>query len=217
MKYYQDFFSSYKLSAMTTDEDWGLRKEIANKHKLQTTDIPVYMFSKWGGRTDHLDEFVNDFNNIYLNRSPSEYVLIVIGGNDYCKKKTPEEFRNDYRKYLDKVLEIHPNSQIFISDIPPLPQLRKYDYKYSDTLSCTMIRHKLCKRMFFEDAIEVFLKFNLVIKEIYDEYSKKHSNIKFSNKASQLDLSRNDISFDCFHPSVLAHKKLSIIFKEFLN
>lgn len=217
MKDYQSQFSEYRYSAMTTDLNWGLRHQIAEQHGLSTADIPVFLFSKWGGRTDHLEEFQVEIQDIYKSRKVSEYVLVQIGGNDYCKEKTAEKFRTDYKKFLNEVFKKHPESNIFIADIPPLPQLLNYSHKYSQTLSCTKFRQKFCKRLFYKDAEKVFAEFNQVIKEESNEAMEQYSNVKFSNLPGKMNLKSEDVAFDCFHPSHRGHEKLGEIYAKWFT
>lgn len=217
MRHYQSQFSEYRYSAMTTDLEWGIRQQIADAHKLHVDEIPVFLFSKWGGRTDHLSEFFEEIELVYKNRSPSEYVFVGIGGNDFCKGKNIEEFRKDYKTFLQEVIDRHPHSQIFIADIPPLPQLLNYTHNYSPVLSCRVFRQKFCKRLFYQDAKEYFLKFNLAIREIAAEAMKDKPRIKFSDRPGQMNLDPKDIALDCFHPSQYGHKKLGDFFSNFFK
>ena len=217
MKAYQDQFSNYRYSAMTTDLDWGVRGHIAKKHSLDIKDVPVFLFSKWGGRTDHLDEFLADVHRLYKKRKPSEYVLIEIGGNDFCKKKTPDEFAKDYKVFFKKVLSLHPDSEILVADIPLITDTIKYKHSYSSVFSCEVFRKKLCQRVFYKDAASVLKQFNVKIKDIVSEEMKKNSKIKFTKNLSQMTLQKNHLSADCFHPSVDAHKQFSLHFKEWFT
>ena len=217
MRKYQHKFSDYKSSAMTTDEDWGLRHQIARKHSLEASDIPVFLFSKWGGRTDHLKNFYAEISSIYSKRRPSEYVLIQIGANDFCGKKTPEEFARDYRLYLTTVLSLHPDSDIMIANVPPLPDIVEHDFEYSRAISCKKIRRRFCERIYFKDASEDFAAFNQVIEDIVLEFQETNPRIKFSNEFSSMTLSQSDLSFDCFHPSKSAHKQFGVFLSRLFN
>jgi hypothetical protein len=63
----QVVLSNYFLSPAVGMKKWSLRSYIARHHKLSTCDIPFYITSHWGARTDHTKDYFNYLERLYKN------------------------------------------------------------------------------------------------------------------------------------------------------
>lgn len=224
---FQARFSDLKLSSTATDEIWGLRQKIAEKTNLSATDIPIHYSTQFGGRVFHLKKFYKELEQEYVkDNHTSEYVVIMIGSNDYCANISVDDFEQSLYEHITPVLSLHPDSKIILSYLPPITDLLDYDFSYSPLLSCQAIRLIYCKAVFQEDATVRLQQYNEKISHFAARVNDKvfendddESFIKavelFKGRIylpdSMLDMrfEKKDISFDCFHPSIEGQKKIA--------
>ena len=206
----QSNFSEYHNAATTTDADWGVRQAIGKLHHLQSSDIPLYLAAKWGGRLAHANEFAEKIPELYESKKEPEYILIWLGGNDFCKDHTRDHFEEEYTSLMKKLMKAYPDASFLLVPIPPIYQILAYNYEYSAALSCKKSRKSFCAPIFAKDRVERIEQFNQVISKVADIFSKE-VDLVLAEKMASLKLEAADLSFDCFHPSIQGQKKFSSV------
>ncbi|MCB9228263.1 MAG: SGNH/GDSL hydrolase family protein [Deltaproteobacteria bacterium] len=220
----QRIFSEYASSSLMTEAPWGIRHKIAEKYQLSSADIPVIRGFKWGARLMNAISFVSDMEQHYPYPKKAEFIFIWIGGNDFCRDRSPEEFEREYRILLTKTLKIHPDATFFISLLPKFHTILEHSFIYSPALSCVKMRKAFCSPIFRPDARFIIQAYNQAIEKVITEAgekqlkeSGKHPGLYLISGMKELSLSQEDLCFDCFHPSIKGHQKFSEIFKQTID
>lgn len=205
----QGQFSELENSAATTDQDWGLRASIAKNLNLDATDIPLYYAAKWGGRLSNVPTYLDHLAANYKKRGkPAEYVLLMIGGNDFCHGDDPENFQENLEKQLLSILKLHPQSTVIVATVPIFTDILKYNYTYSPILSCEKFRTHYCRVIFNSNGAATAEGYNDAIFRVVNYYRHIYpGKIYLSTGFESMHLEVDDLCFDCFHLSLKGQKK----------
>ncbi|MDQ3230466.1 MAG: GDSL-type esterase/lipase family protein, partial [Pseudobdellovibrionaceae bacterium] len=131
---FQKRFSRPDLAAATTDQPWGYRASLAAKHGIDVSQVKVFSAARFGGRYAHVQSEINLLQDLYARENAGQkpdYVTVLLGGNDFCKGRSVEEFATEAESALKLVLSSHPDSRVLFSLVPPLWKLRNHKHTYS--------------------------------------------------------------------------------------
>jgi lysophospholipase L1-like esterase len=143
---FQDQFSNLTKSFAATDEEWGLRGYIARKHGFaHAASVPVYMGAKFGGRLLNVSGMLQQLQDQYDQKGKvPEYVSFLVGANDFCESRGPDEFETQYTSVLGAVLQLHPESTVIVGFIPDVSSLARHQHRYGPFFSCRTTRQVFC-------------------------------------------------------------------------
>jgi lysophospholipase L1-like esterase len=211
MENVQGLFSELQNSSTSTDQDWGLRASIAKNLKLQAKDMPLYFAAKWGGRSSHISTYLEHLRaNYAVRRKPAEYVVLMIGGNDFCYGSTPEEFQVSIEKKFPEILKLHPDSTVIVALTPIFTDILRYNHQYGTVLSCEKFRIQYCKKIFDPTRSNVAAGYNEALMRIVNYYRHVYpGKILLSSEFESMYMEADDLSFDCFHLSLKGQKKFA--------
>ena len=212
---FQDQFSNLTKSFAATDQDWGLRGYIAKKHGFaHATSIPVYMAAKFGGRLVNVGGMLSRLEDLYakIGKVP-EYVSFLIGANDFCESKGPDDFEEGYTQVLEAIMEVHPHSTLIIGYVPDVPSLAFHQHRYGPFFSCRTTRQVYCPPLLKEEnaGASRLQAFNAAI-ERASQTAVQHNGfqgIVRLARGTDFSLEASDLAFDCFHPSEQGQQKFA--------
>lgn len=215
LEHIQGEFSELAHSATATDQSWGIRAQIAKHHGLETKDIPLYYSAQWGGRLMHVDKYLKHLEANYRERGkPAEYVVFLIGGNDYCRDVKEEIFDVQYDLKFKRILALHPESTIIVTLLPPITDIIKFNHIYSGVNSCEKFRIQYCKPIFESYGPQRVVHYNESMLRAVNKYRKVFKGkIVLASLFESAILERDDFSFDCFHLSLKGQKKFGEMYE----
>ncbi|MBI2601446.1 MAG: SGNH/GDSL hydrolase family protein [Deltaproteobacteria bacterium] len=216
LEHIQGEFSELAHSATATDQSWGIRAQIAKRHGLETKDIPLYFSAQWGGRLLHVDKYLKHLETNYEARGKAaEYVVFLIGGNDYCRDIKEDIFDKQYDLKLNKILALHPQSTVMVTLLPQLTDIVKYNHIYSSVNSCEKFRMRYCKPIFEAYGPQRVVHYNESIIRAVNKYRRVFKGkIILPSQFESMILEKDDLSFDCFHLSLKGQKKVGEMYEE---
>ncbi len=212
---FQDQFSDLTKSFAATDEDWGLRGYIATKEGFDhASSIPVYMGAKFGGRLVNVSGMLDRLQTQYNQAGKvPEYVSVLVGANDFCESRGPEDFEGEYVSVLGAIMQVHPHATLLVGYIPDVPSLAQHQHRYGPFFSCRTTRRVFCPPLFLEEnaGSARLAAFNAAIERACEKAVQKNG---FAGRlelvrGTQFPLEESDLAFDCFHPSERLQRKLA--------
>lgn len=153
------------------------------------------------------------------------YIAYLMGANDLCAKETKDvttkkDFRKNVEESLLQIMSNTQNTKVFVSSIPNVFALQTHEneivlgYILNPNLAvtCRKIWENLipvCKtatqssnKKRFNLMKTQLTKYNAIIEEIATVLENEFKDrIRFSPAAYNTEILREDLSFDCFHPS----------------
>jgi len=225
----EEEFSRPDLAAATTTAEFGLRAAIAKLEGLDVQQVEYFSVAQFGAKTTDIDSMLGQLNEAYQNAERQDYhsqfVLFMLGANDFCANLDPLEFRINFEDALTKTVQRHQNSTILVAYLPPIYQLPSFEYEYGlkifdsdqlDLVTCRDFQENSCQPIFTEDAASRYQAFNDAIREIVASYKHADSANRLLTTEAMLtwELTEEELSVDCFHPSAQGQVRIGEFFHE---
>jgi lysophospholipase L1-like esterase len=223
---FQSNLANQPLAAATTDGDYGLRSGIAAKAGVTPAEVGVVSFAKFGAKAVGIPEMLARWNQEEANtikRKP-DYILVALGGNDFCSDMTVEDISRTFGEQIDAIQKSAPDAQLIISPAPPVYQLAAIDFTYGpaisqitgEELSCKKFREQACKRVYEPDAQARLEGINQGIQAAFDAQKAKGAKVSLAAGVLEWKIAKDELAFDCFHPSQKGQATLGGYWKQAL-
>jgi len=217
----QDFSSEPENAALTTNEDWGVRKAIAMQNQLKSAgETKLFFAGQFGATVLKQGKTLNDsLREKYAkesNNKPAGTVLFMMGGNDYCRGTELGTYTNAFKSVMGEVRQLHPDANLVVALVPPLSQSASEDHVYNAEVSCTSIRKLYCPTL-FGDQKELWQEYNKAMKQFISERQAAGEKVKLAEDVAATPFNNSLQSFDCFHPNVAGQKKIAAAFVKAVN
>ena len=161
------------------------------------------------------------------------YVTVLMGANDLCAVHTKDvttksDFRKNVEDGLSIILENTEETKVLVSSIPNIFALQPNANEKIWGISQTEFKVVSCQDMWetffpvcktgtvnknprrWEQMQEQLRAYNKILEEKVEEMDQRYpGRIKFSPSVFETPIVREDLSFDCFHPSEHGHARLA--------
>lgn len=147
----QELGEAPKYSAWSGEAAWSHKKRI---EALTGKSLVVHRFAIQGSDSESLGAQIFEAREFYAkrNKSPADYVVLVVGGNDFCNNRPLEQFRGNLQFRLYQLLKTHPTSKVIVTHVPDvvsvmtLPEAKAFSI-YGHNVTCSQIRSiaQLCQ------------------------------------------------------------------------
>lgn len=224
---FQADLANQDLAASTTDQDYGFRAAAAARLGVTAKEVGVVSLAKFGGRSQDLKGMLARWEQEETEtiQSKPNYVLVMLGGNDFCSDNSVENIRQNFEEEISAVYRNSPDSIFVIAPAPPAYRLAAIDFTYGPTLteisgeemSCRKFREQSCKNVYLPDAQARLEGINAGIKAAYDSISSQGAKAVFVEAVADWDIQASDLSFDCFHPSAAGQAKIGAFIQDALT
>ncbi|OGQ36139.1 MAG: hypothetical protein A3F16_01780 [Deltaproteobacteria bacterium RIFCSPHIGHO2_12_FULL_43_9] len=219
-------FKRYDLSWASGDNPNDFVVSHYERLREYIPDLAKLDLAHSGDTTLNLKKQVESlFGEIKERGAEPVYIVYLIGANDLCASDTKEvttkkDFRKNVEESLYGILSHTENTKIFVSSIPNIFSLQMHEGEevfgnvvnpYAG-VTCRKIWKNLIpvcktatdngnKKRF--DLMKMQLeRYNEILEETVINLDKEYRDrILFSHAAYNTEILRNDLSFDCFHPS----------------
>lgn len=197
-------------------------------------DLGKIDFAHSGDTTNELEsQFQKLFKEIKRRGVEPLYVIMLMGANDLCASEikdvtTKKDFRKNVETALASLLVQTENTKVLVSSVPNIfaLQTHKNEYVYGYILDpqavvkCKDIWENLipvCKtatmssnRNRFKLMQKQLKGYNEILEEtVYNLSIQFPERVRFSQAAYNQEILREDLSFDCFHPSEYGQSHLA--------
>lgn len=208
---WQNKLSEYSYSATVGTADWTLRSFLAKQKNLKTIDLPIFVGARWGARLKDGKQYLQDFLLQYPNKKRPSHLVLMLGGNDYCRNAQLDNFTKEYQELTQAIIDTHPETSLVFVPIPRIPDAKRYSISYGPLISCQTIQKRFCPAMFEKTSENRFEEFNNQIQRIVEGHSAipTNQNIVFVESVRHMVLNEEDYAFDCFHLSMQGQKRIA--------
>lgn len=225
----EEKFSEPDNSAFSGRAEWAL------PNLLGIDEGNVYKSAIAGSHTQIIDTHIEMLKEVEKSvKDEIDYLLFSLGNNDYCDKSlSASQFKENYKKALEKYVGMnhHKKSHLVIVPILNVPHLKAitedelytlYDEDDFPTIappsvSCKQIQEQMCEVLASDiDHKNRLLQFNNAIKEVAGEFESAERKVTVIESIGESEFDKEDLAFDCFHPSQQGQKKLAVLIKESL-
>lgn len=211
-----------KYNAFTGNQSWSHRRKIEDDLNVEVAE---HTYAIPGSRTDHLAVQVERFRRDFLY-SPlvPEYVVISIGGNDFCDSLGAEKAGELLYGAIRQIREVSPQALVLVSGIPDVVSVHS-DYDRTAfhlgplRFSCRQRSEifPMCARamqILQADEEEIAAlnadlesyrsEFRLAIRKMMSEHPEEGP-VVYAELPDDVDMDEM-LAADCFHPGRLGHQ-----------
>lgn len=226
---FQAGVSHPELAAATTGEAYGVRQSIASSRGLTSSEVGVISLARFGARASDIPEMLSDWQEHKASgavgvRDP-DYVLIALGSNDFCSDASPELIRENFQTQIEAVHRSAPDATLIVVPAPPVPQIGSIDFTYNSPLaelageeiSCRRFREQYCKNIYAPDASERWTAINEGISAAVSSQKDQGTRVLFAEDVKNWTIVKEELSFDCFHPSKRGQETLGRLIQPVFN
>lgn len=210
---FQENLSNLDLAVSSTTEPYGIRASLATLTGITAPEIGLMSFAKFGAKARDLPAMFNRWkteNQNTIQKKP-DYILVMLGGNDFCSDFTVEEILRDYTEQTNAIHADAPDAQMIIVPAPPADQVSALDHTYGAALTsvigeeftCKKFRDSLCKQVNGDPAAVKarVAAINTGIQTQASALSAAGANVTFVDGMLNWQIKAEDLAVDCFHPS----------------
>lgn len=114
--------SRYDLAALSTTQEWGLRRTLADQFKIELDQVWYENESQFGLKAESL---VDQLRSVSLHHESQNrkidpsHIAVFIGTNDLCHGSSPDQLEGQLRKGLVEIRARFPQSQVLLAQLPP--------------------------------------------------------------------------------------------------
>ena len=230
-----DYFRETWLpNSYATNEEWGLKP-----HLEQQLDMPVNIdtHAVMGATGASIQ---TQLDKLFASQKKYDLFIFFLGANDYCSlaEITMESFTEALKNGLSRVKARFPQSRILVVDLPPIHKMdaakhangESVDHTpidYSELLqggglassiaglgllpqTCKAYKQSECPYLDLDpDQENTVKRFNEKVRTAASEFT----NIEHLSIPNDLEISAEDLAFDCFHPSIRMQQRFIDFFK----
>jgi lysophospholipase L1-like esterase len=143
-------------------------------------------------------------------KEPEQAILLMLGSNDFCQGKSPDDFLKSTAEALKLLKREFPKARFFMAAVPPIDQLKKIGAEpILGQVTCESVQRLYCDRIYADNAGAILQDYNNGLKKLATEPKGKEARVKFIGLPKDLTIDKSLLAADCFHPGVDGHKKLA--------
>lgn len=137
-------------------------------------------------------------------------ILLMLGSNDFCQGRSPDEFLKASTDALKILKNEYPKARYFMAAVPPIDQLKKIGAEpLLGQVTCESVQRLYCDRIYADNAGAIIQAYNDGLKKLVAASKGKDTRMTFIGLPKDLTLDKSLLAADCFHPGVDGHKKLA--------
>ncbi len=216
-----------EVAAVSTMEPYGLRSSVARKKGLSVDQVDFVNLAQFGAVSGEIPLMLDQLKTVEGNLGKkADVIFMMLGSNDFCSDSSIDDFRSSYESGLAYLLKEHPEAHYILTPIPGIDQLAPIDYTYIPAfpgtsgaiLSCNTLHKDYCPRVNAPDAAERLQSMNVVILEAAEKMKALVGAERVTSVTRLIDwqIQRDQLSFDCFHPSADGQRALGELIGEAL-
>lgn len=188
-----------------------------------------------------LETLAQDYEKSVSKGFHASHVILMLGANNFCAGFKREGIERDLDAAINGVVKLHPGSRIVVASVPPVTALRDFDYRYrvnielsqktkflngkehtikqkfpiNEGVSTDDMRHHYCAPIEAKSAEEDLALLNRIVAEVTAAWAKKPGvDIVLADGIATMQLTKDDIAFDGFHPNRKGQKLIAKVLGE---
>jgi lysophospholipase L1-like esterase len=194
------------------DGSWSLRQQLLTYYKIPAASLTLNNESVPGRAMSNVTStFVQRIKSAH-NAKAEQHLLLMLGSNDFCQGKSPEEFIKATAEALRLLEREFPKAKLSVAAVPPMAQLQKLGPEpLLGQVTCESVQRLYCDRIYAPNAAAIIQDYNDGLKKLLAEAGRKQgaARYQFIDMPKDLTLDKSLLGADCFHPGIEGHKKLA--------
>jgi len=182
---------------------------------------------------DFMDQFLFVYEEMSRRNREPHYVTTLLGANDICADDVDgmtnlSDFRSNMKSGLSLILWNTSETKVLVSSIPNVFDLQRFKNERvfgapgqpDRLLSCVQVWESIIRVCNtgtdpsdperWNYVKQILNQYNKILGEIVNEMSEIYpERIKFASSVFGGKPTREDVSFDCFHPTASGHKRIA--------
>jgi lysophospholipase L1-like esterase len=194
------------------DGSWSLRQQLINHYKIPANKLILDNESVAGRSMTNVTDGLMKNLNPPKDAQAEHQLLLMLGSNDFCQGKSPDEFIKASAEALRLLDQKFPKAKFFVAAVPPIHQLKKLGQEpLLGQINCEAVQRLYCNRLYDANAESIHRAYNEGLQKLLQDINKKQprERYRFVSMPPDLTLAKPLLAFDCFHPGEEGHKKLA--------
>lgn len=192
------------------DGSWSLRAQLLSQSGVSATNFTLNNESAPGRTMSQVTATFVERMNIAQKKNAEHSILLMLGSNDFCQGKSPDDFLKATADALKFLKNEYPKARYFMAAVPPIDQLKKIGTEpLLGQVTCESVQRLYCDRIYADEAGATIQAYNEGLKKLVAASKSKDTRMTFMGLPKDLTLDKSLLAADCFHPGVDGHKKLA--------